>query len=280
MQNDSIMSEMFYIALVTSLLIMCCIGFPFRSNDIISNNFSTDSINYEMLQNGNNSSERTERNRLSTDSGLLEFDNTQTRTKDFVNYALGMANILRNFTENVIRFAMNTFTSDKRAMHANGTEKRDFSLNDIKQNQGLLTLKEMINTANVHSSVETSKLLNFHGVLSNDKPLAQIDISPSGSSLGRQWTNSYPHFRSRRSLFSDLFGLVGNKKDTEEVVFGTHMSPCEHADRHYCFNGGTCFFLEALSIKTCWCKIGYTGLRCQMINQEYLLALLSDEFFS
>ena len=27
------------------------------------------------------------------------------------------------------------------------------------------------------------------------------------------------------------------------------------------------------------CKIGYTGLRCEMLNQEFLLALLSEEFF-
>uniref|UniRef100_A0A0B7A7A2 EGF-like domain-containing protein n=1 Tax=Arion vulgaris TaxID=1028688 RepID=A0A0B7A7A2_9EUPU len=59
------------------------------------------------------------------------------------------------------------------------------------------------------------------------------------------------------------------------ITYG-HVMPCQHKDRFYCMNGGTCVFVGALDIKTCRCPIGYTGVRCEMIDQEYILSLLTN----
>ncbi|KAK3599644.1 hypothetical protein CHS0354_029105 [Potamilus streckersoni] len=84
------------------------------------------------------------------------------------------------------------------------------------------------------------------------------------------------HQRHRRSFF---FGFPGDGLfEEDDFVFSAHTSPCNAEDRHYCLNEGTCVFVGALEIKTCRCKMGYTGVRCEMINQEYiLLALLSGD---
>uniref|UniRef100_A0A0B7BBJ4 EGF-like domain-containing protein n=1 Tax=Arion vulgaris TaxID=1028688 RepID=A0A0B7BBJ4_9EUPU len=59
------------------------------------------------------------------------------------------------------------------------------------------------------------------------------------------------------------------------ITYG-HVMPCEHKDRFYCMNGGTCVYVGALDIRTCRCPIGYTGVRCELIDQEYILSLLTD----
>ncbi|BFZ07066.1 hypothetical protein BsWGS_10105 [Bradybaena similaris] len=59
------------------------------------------------------------------------------------------------------------------------------------------------------------------------------------------------------------------------ITYG-HVMPCEHKDRFYCMSGGTCVFVGALDIKTCRCPIGYTGVRCELIDQEYILSLLTN----
>ncbi|XP_059174182.1 uncharacterized protein LOC131954481 [Physella acuta] len=63
------------------------------------------------------------------------------------------------------------------------------------------------------------------------------------------------------------------------ISFG-HVSPCELKDRHFCMHGGTCVFVAALDIKTCRCPLGYTGVRCAIIDQEYILSLLTNLIFT
>ena len=57
--------------------------------------------------------------------------------------------------------------------------------------------------------------------------------------------------RQRRSYLHDYGLALSYSDDEKDIVFGAHTSPCAHRDRHYCLNGGTCFFVGALEIKTC-----------------------------
>ncbi|ESO05960.1 hypothetical protein HELRODRAFT_160059 [Helobdella robusta] len=43
--------------------------------------------------------------------------------------------------------------------------------------------------------------------------------------------------------------------------FRGHTRSCDHVD--YCINGGTCTFIPKLNRKTCKCKKGFEGLRCE-----------------
>ncbi|XP_046575611.1 uncharacterized protein LOC124283664 [Haliotis rubra] len=87
-----------------------------------------------------------------------------------------------------------------------------------------------------------------------------------------------PGHRSRRSYGRSYLDnrispyLSGGPID----ITYTHVVPCVYADRYYCLNGGTCVFVGALDLKTCRCPMGYTGLRCEMIDQEYILSLLTN----
>ncbi|XP_021343056.1 pro-neuregulin-3, membrane-bound isoform-like isoform X2 [Mizuhopecten yessoensis] len=55
----------------------------------------------------------------------------------------------------------------------------------------------------------------------------------------------------------------------------SHVIPCSYSDRHYCLNAGTCVLVAALDIKTCRCEIPYTGIRCEMIDVDYLMTQMN-----
>ncbi|XP_045171507.1 uncharacterized protein LOC123533740 [Mercenaria mercenaria] len=186
--------------------------------------------------------------------------------------------VIRGFTEKTIANMLKYYLNNKRKHQITNIENSDVILGDSKSIQIMQT--------NLTTDIAVAKpsVTKYTGVSKKSENKFSVDTikmpSPAESKVDR-WLPGLRNFRRRRSFFSDLgIGLESAfENDETDVVFGAHTSPCDYADRHYCLNGGTCVFLGALEMKTCRCKIGYTGLRCEMINQEFLLALLSDEFF-
>ncbi|XP_005090820.1 uncharacterized protein LOC101848794 [Aplysia californica] len=82
-----------------------------------------------------------------------------------------------------------------------------------------------------------------------------------------------PRRRSRHPAFKARF--LQHMRRQLAINYG-HVTPCEYKDRFYCMNGGTCVIIGTLDIKTCRCPIGFTNTRCQEIDQEYILSLLSN----
>lgn len=166
---------------------------------------------------------------------------------------------------------ININKTPKRHGKVNSKSYSSLIINDANLNETNSTITEKGVTfprTNVDANDENKVISKVLTLLS---PLAEK------SEIRRRRSNPWQH-RQKRSFFGfDLEKAF--EGDTSDVIFGAHTSPCDHADRHYCLNGGTCIFLGALEIKTCRCRIGYTGLRCESINQEFLLALLSEEFF-
>ncbi|RUS89089.1 hypothetical protein EGW08_003152 [Elysia chlorotica] len=99
----------------------------------------------------------------------------------------------------------------------------------------------------------------------------------SNAYLSRTRRSSYRsrYLRMRRPYVRVPPSYMATLQELYKISFN-HVRPCYRRDRYYCMNGGNCVFVIALDIKTCRCPIGYTGVRCEFIDQEYILSLLSN----
>lgn len=185
---------------------------------------------------------------------------------------------VRQFTENSIANMLKIYLIRRRKQHKTNMKNLNVILEEPSTIQ---KMQNNITADNAIAKPSATKLSDVSKKSIDVKDIDKIKMPAPAKSKVNRWLPGLLNYRRRRSFLSDFgFQLESAfEGDTSEVVFGAHTSPCDYEDRHYCLNGGTCIFLGALEMKTCRCKIGYTGLRCQMINQEFLLALLSDEFF-
>ncbi|KAH3854570.1 hypothetical protein DPMN_097113 [Dreissena polymorpha] len=137
--------------------------------------------------------------------------------------------------------------------------------------------------------------INFanYGLLSNTQfPISSNQVI--SKSYSKRFSQALKHHRApvsdreilnykerekrRRHPYLINFGIDGvMHKSRSETSYGAHSIACDPVDQNYCLNGGICVFVVPLNVKTCQCKEAFTGQRCQMWNQEYLLALLSQE---
>ncbi|XP_074662262.1 uncharacterized protein LOC141914841 [Tubulanus polymorphus] len=57
-----------------------------------------------------------------------------------------------------------------------------------------------------------------------------------------------------------------NKRQTRNIersLPGTdYLVPCDYSDRFYCLNGGRCYYVAEIGVKTCRCTSNFTGNRC------------------
>lgn len=158
---------------------------------------------------------------------------------------------IRKFTEKAIGHMLKLYMNNKnnrrhKTININSGEKlgkTNTSSENMIQNN-LTPDNAVANSPETSYSDSNKRSINGLGISTIKLPL------PAKSKADR-WLPGLRTFRRRRSFFSD-FGLESTfADDTTDVVFGAHTSACDHADRHYCLNGGTCVFVGALEIKTC-----------------------------
>lgn len=96
---------------------------------------------------------------------------------------------------------------------------------------------------------------------------AKVNISLDGNLLSE-------YEKSNDTTLGDISELSRHKRSGNPFQ-NSHVIPCSFSDRHYCLNAGTCVLVAALDIKTCRCEIPYTGIRCEMIDVDYLMTQMN-----
>ncbi|XP_060074345.1 uncharacterized protein LOC132554065, partial [Ylistrum balloti] len=108
------------------------------------------------------------------------------------------------------------------------------------------------------------------GALEEINHQARVNISLDGSVLSE-------YEKSNDTTLGDISSMSeqSRHKRSGNPFQNSHVIPCSFSDRHYCLNAGTCVLVAALDIKTCRCKIPYTGIRCDMIDVDYLMTQMN-----
>ncbi|XP_033736249.1 uncharacterized protein LOC117324480 isoform X2 [Pecten maximus] len=99
---------------------------------------------------------------------------------------------------------------------------------------------------------------------------AKVNISLDGSLLSE-------YEKSNDTTLGDISDMseLSRHRRSGNPFQNSHVIPCSYSDRHYCLNAGTCVLVAALDIKTCRCEIPYTGIRCEMIDVDYLMTQMN-----
>ncbi|KAH3854572.1 hypothetical protein DPMN_097115 [Dreissena polymorpha] len=180
-----------------------------------------------------------------------------------------LRNVRRKSVKSIATILKRKILPEKRATLDSDTTHRDLSNYDLINNTQFY-VSTISNIGNRESSKLYSKSLS-HALKNPKAPVLENDISHSKDAEKRRRRSHLLGF----GINNFLRNVIDNPRS--EIVYGAHSKACDPVDQNYCLNGGSCIIVVPLNIKTCQCKVGFTGQRCQMWNQEYLLALLSQE---
>ena len=221
---------------IIPLLLVICESFPYvkrgrRENLNVQNTYNgfTDDVEYSN-KNKNMVFEKAQKmyelERFNAITNMLERD--LHNSKSFKSY-----NSVHRRTENAISKIINKRLANKTEMQS------------VQSTTGGYPVGRTSNTSNFKSEfvnyIISSSLSNAKHKSSN----VRVNEYPNNSKRDRPMSE----LRRRRSQSMDDFILSGGSDGN--VIFGAHTTPCDHADRHYCLNGGTCLYVPALLHKTC-----------------------------